>query len=375
MLRPATLFIAVLFVWVGSQSSTAAPASPDPENMLYLDVDYGRVVIQMRPDLAPQHVTRIKHLVRSGFYDGIVFHRVIEGALAQGGDPTGRGDGGSGRRLKPEFTRTPQVRGIVSMARGKTRDSADSQFFIVLGDVRGALEGQYTVWGEVTSGMEFVDMIHAGDKKLQGKVLNPDRIIKMQMASDIEQATRNDVSLKNANIAPEAADFSPGDFRCTALAGRAGSEIKSALARLWAHGYIAGFARVGNHLTFADNADSGITESCSGRPDAFLRIAAHHAAEMPHDLPTGNGAFNSGTYTCNDFVTARKNTNKGEAELAGLWSFAFIQGYKNVAQPELEMPFEARPQLIEPLAKACEKSPDSLLVDLTAAFAGRVKLQ
>ena len=352
----------------------AAPA-PDPENTLYLDLDYGRVVIRMRPDLAPQHVTRIKQLVRSGFYDGIAFHRVIEGTLAQAGDPAGRGDGGSGRKMKAEFTRTPQVRGVVSMARGKTKDSADSQFFIVLGDVRSSLEGQYTVWGEVTSGLEFVDMIHVGDKRLQGKVTNPDHIVKMQVAADTEKTVSTDDVLKRSDIVAITADFNPGDIRCTALADRPGSETQATLARFWAHGYIAGFARVGNHLTFADTGDSGIAESCTGRAEAFLRPAALHAAETPHDLPAANGVFDARAYTCKDFVTARKNSNKREAELAGLWAFAFIQGYKNVAQPNLEMPFEARPQLIEPTARACEKSPDVLLVDMTAAVAAKVKLK
>ena len=366
------LFAALLIAFVNP--SAAAPA-PDLDNTLYLDLDDGRVVIRMRPDLAPQHVARIKQLVRSGFYDGIAFHRVIEGILAQAGDPAGRGDGGSGRKLKAEFTRTPQVRGIVSMARGQARDSADSQFFIVLGDIRGSLEGQYTVWGEVISGLEFVDMIHVGDKKLQGKVTNPDRIVKMQVAADTDKTFSTDDALKRADIAAATADFNPGDFRCTALADRPGSETQAALARFWAHGYIAGFARVGNRLTFSNDGASGIKESCADRVEAFLRPAALHAAETPHDLPAANGAFDARTYACKDFVAARKNSNKNEAELAGLWSFAFIQGYKNAAQPKLEMPFEARPQLIEPLAKACEKSPDVSLLEMTAAVAAKVKLK
>lgn len=348
---------------------------PDAENTLYLDLDYGRVVIRMRPDLAPQHVARIKQLVRGGFYDGIAFHRVIEGTLAQAGDPAGRGDGGSGRKLKAEFTRTPQVRGIVSMARGQTKDSADTQFFIVLGDVRSSLEGQYTVWGEVTSGLEFVDMIHVGDKRLQGKVANPDHIVKMQVAADTEKAVTTDDALKRSDIATATTDFNAGDFRCTAFAGRPGSETQAALARFWAHGYIAGLARAGSHLTFADAGDSGIEESCAGRAEAFLRPAALHAAETQHDLPATNGVFDARTYACKNFVAARKNSNKGEAELIGLWSFAFIQGYKNATQPKLEMPFEARPQLVEPLARACEKSPDVLLVEMTAAVAAKVKLK
>lgn len=370
-----TLVAVQLAVFAPFSAVALAASAPDPENTLYLDLDYGRVVIHMRPDLAPQHVARIKQLVRSGFYDGIAFHRVIEGTLAQAGDPAGRGDGGSGRKLKSEFTRTPQTRGVVSMARGTTRDSADSQFFIVLGDMRGALEGQYTVWGEVMSGIEFVDMIHPGDKKLQGKVANPDYIVKIQVAADTERAASTDDVLKRTEIATAAADFNPGDFRCTAMVDRAGSETQAALARYWSHGYIAGHARVAGRLTFANVPDSGIIESCAGRTEAFLRTAALHAAETPHDLPSTNGVFDAGTYTCKAFVAARKNPNKTEAELVGLWSFAFIQGYKNATQPKLEMPFEARPQVMEPLAKVCEKSPDVLLVEMTAAVAAKVKLK
>jgi len=360
-------------MWIASQAAVAAAANP--ENTLYLDLEYGRVVIRMRPDLAPQHVARIKQLVRGGFYDGIVFHRVIEGAIAQGGDPTGRGDGGSGRTIKSEFTRTPQIRGVVSMARGAGRDSADSQFFIVLGDIRGVLEGQYTVWGEVTSGMEFVDMIRAGDKNLQGKVANPDRILKLQVASDAERGFAKDDPLKRADIGAAAADFSAADVRCTALADRSGSETQAALAQVWGHGLIAGYARAAGHLHFADGAESGLDESCAARADVFLRTAALHAAETLHDLPPSNGVFDASNYTCQDFTSARKNKIQNEAELAGLWSFAFIQGYKNVGQPALEMPFESGRQLMNVVAKTCEANSGATLLDITAAVAAKVKLQ
>jgi len=130
----------------------------DPENTLYMDLKDGRVVIQMRPDLAPHHVARIKELVRQGFYDGLVFHRVIDGFMAQTGDPSGTGGGGSGQKLKAEFSQEPHVRGTVSMARTNDPNSADSQFFIVFDDAPH-LNGAYTVWGKVVSGMEFVDHI------------------------------------------------------------------------------------------------------------------------------------------------------------------------------------------------------------------------
>lgn len=158
----------------------------DKENTLYLDLDYGRVVIEMLPDVAPHHVARIKELTRQGFYDGIVFHRVIEGFMAQTGDPYGTGMGGSGQNLKAEFNDTPHVRGTVSMARASDPDSADSQFFICFDDAR-FLDRQYTVWGKVTSGMEYVDMIKKGDSAANGAVSNPDKIVKMRVAADVKE--------------------------------------------------------------------------------------------------------------------------------------------------------------------------------------------
>ena len=155
----------------------------DKENTLYLDLKDGRVVIEMLPNVAPKHVARIKELVRQGFYDGIVFHRVIDGFMAQTGDPTGTGMGGSGKKLPAEFNSEQHVRGTVSMARAMDPNSADSQFFICFADAR-FLDRQYTVWGKVTSGMEFVDKIKKGDSRQNGTVSNPDKIVKMQVAAD-----------------------------------------------------------------------------------------------------------------------------------------------------------------------------------------------
>ena len=157
----------------------------DKENTLYLDLDYGRVVIELDPSVAPNHVARIKELTRQGFYDGVKFHRVIPGFMAQTGDPTGTGMGGSGKKLKAEFNKTPHVRGTVSMARAMDPNSADSQFFICFADAR-FLDGQYTAFGKVTSGMEFVDMTKAGTSANNGAVANPDIIVKMQVAADAE---------------------------------------------------------------------------------------------------------------------------------------------------------------------------------------------
>ncbi len=155
----------------------------DPENALVLKLKDGDVVIEMYPDAAPNHVKRIKELVRSGFYNGLKFHRVIDGFMAQTGCPLGTGTGGSGQKLKAEFNRLPHKRGTVSMARAWDVDSADSQFFICYADCPW-LNGQYTVWGEVTSGMEYVDAIKKGSGD-NGTVVNPDEIISMTVVADL----------------------------------------------------------------------------------------------------------------------------------------------------------------------------------------------
>ena len=155
----------------------------DAENSLLLKLKDGDVVIEMYPDEAPNHVARIKELVRQGFYNGLKFHRVIEGFMAQTGCPLGTGTGGSGKKLKAEFNRKPHLRGTVSMARAMDVDSADSQFFICFADCPW-LNGQYTVWGEVTSGMEYVDNIKKGGSA-NGMVSSPDEIISMSVIADL----------------------------------------------------------------------------------------------------------------------------------------------------------------------------------------------
>ena len=160
-------------------------SAADLENTLYMDVPAGRVTIELRPDLAPKTVARIKELVRQHFYDGIVFHRVIDGFMAQTGDPTGTGMGGSGKKLKAEFTDTPFVRGTLGMARAQDPDSADSQFFICF-EPSDFLDGKYTVFGQVTAGMEAVDALKKGDPNDNGSVKSPDKIIKMQVAADVK---------------------------------------------------------------------------------------------------------------------------------------------------------------------------------------------
>lgn len=166
--------------------SAAAVPALDLENTLYLDLPAGRVTIQLRPDLAPGHVARIKELARKGFYDGLTFHRVIPGFMAQTGDPRGDGTGGSGQKLKAEFSQEHHVRGTVSMARASSPDSGDSQFFICFAPA-SYLDGQYTVWGQVVSGMEAVDKIKAGSSSNNGAVSDPTKIMHMRVAADVNE--------------------------------------------------------------------------------------------------------------------------------------------------------------------------------------------
>ncbi len=177
----AALFAAALFI--GIWTMTGKANALDPDNTLYMDLKDGRVVIEMRPNLAPRHVARIKELVRQGFYDGLTFHRVIAGFMAQGGDPKGDGTGGSGQNIPAEFSAEPHVRGTTSMARSGHPDSADSQFFITFSKTPH-LDGKYTVWGRVTEGMKYVSMIKRGDDARNGVVDKPSKILKIQVAAD-----------------------------------------------------------------------------------------------------------------------------------------------------------------------------------------------
>ncbi|WP_170937246.1 MULTISPECIES: peptidylprolyl isomerase [Rhodomicrobium] len=162
---------------------TAASVQAASKDTVYLDLKGGRVTIELRPDLAPKHVERVKKLIKEGFYNGLKFHRVITGFMAQTGDPTGTGAGGSSYPdLPAEFTKTPFKRGTLGAARTGNPNSANSQFFIVFED-SPHLNGQYTVFGEVVDGMQFVDKIKKGNSS-SGEVFNPDIIVKMQLASD-----------------------------------------------------------------------------------------------------------------------------------------------------------------------------------------------
>ncbi len=156
----------------------------DPQNTMLITLKDGVVTIRLRPDLAPKHVAQIKTLIGQKFYDGIVFHRVIAGFMAQTGDPLGTGTGGSTLpNIPAEFTQTPFRRGTLGMARSQSPNSANSQFFICF-DEASFLNGQYTVFGEVVSGMDLVDKIKKGDRNNNGAVSNPDKMLKVRLASD-----------------------------------------------------------------------------------------------------------------------------------------------------------------------------------------------
>lgn len=180
-LKHISVILCGLWLAVGSSSPGLAL---DLENTLYLTLKSGRVVIEMLPETAPMHVARIKELTRQKFYDGIKFHRVIEGFMAQTGDPTGTGAGGSGKTLKAEFSDLPHVRGVVSMARKPDPNSADSQFFIVYARAQN-LDRKYTIWGRVLDGMEFVDQIKKGASR-GGEVTDPDVIVTLRVAADVD---------------------------------------------------------------------------------------------------------------------------------------------------------------------------------------------
>ncbi len=186
-MRRRALMVAFLATpCVVTSSMSEAQTAADPENTIYLDLKDGRVVIQLLPELAPKHVARVKELARKGFYDGAPFHRVIEGFMAQGGDPTGTGTGGSGLGTLPaEFTNKRRfLRGTVGAARTNNPNTADSQFFIMFAPAPN-LDGQYTIWGQVVSGMEFVDKIKRGAGG-SGVVTAPDRIVHLRVAADVK---------------------------------------------------------------------------------------------------------------------------------------------------------------------------------------------
>ena len=185
-MRFFTKFAAIALMAAAITANAQAPTAPatDPENTIILQLKDGPVVIQLRPDLAPNHVARIKELTRQGFYNGVVFHRVIDGFMAQTGDPTGTGMGGSKLPdLKAEFNSAKHITGTVAMARAGSPDSANSQFYICF-KPQPSLDNQYTVFGQVVSGMQYVNNIKKGDESAGGKVTDPDKIVSMKVEAD-----------------------------------------------------------------------------------------------------------------------------------------------------------------------------------------------
>ncbi len=183
MMLKRIAFALLLIGGIVAGAATPRAQAQDLENTLYLDLKHGRVVIQLLPEVAPKTVARIKELARQGFYDGLAFHRVIDGFMAQTGDPKGNGTGGSGHNLSAEFSGEQFDRGTVAMARAASVDSADSQFFICFAPAP-YLFGKYTVFGKVIDGMQFVDQIKRGDPNDNGAVMLPDKIVKLQVAAD-----------------------------------------------------------------------------------------------------------------------------------------------------------------------------------------------
>jgi len=374
------LFLAFCLLMAAPTYAGEAPP-PSPENTVYLDLDHGRVVIRMRPDLAPKHVERLKHLIRGGYFDGLAFYRVIPDFMAQTGDLMNNGTGpGTGRLLNAEFSRTPHVRGTVSMARASKRNSADTEWFIVLADTpqnRTDLDGKYTVWGQVTSGMEFVDQIPQGGKSQDGRnIANPGRILKMMIAADAD-APKQDVAalLKRADAALAAREFSGAEMKCAGLIHGAGVTPHAALAPIWMHAYLAGRFAATGRLTIGSadtSVDGALEKSCTTYPLAPLQaVAVQDLGKDPIPLPPATALFSTADYTCGNFAAARKNKD----DLVALWAFGFIQGYKNVGQPELEIAFDSRPRLLDAIAAACTKFPTRNFLELMSAIGAKVTIK
>ena len=179
-------FLAICIGTFAMTDEAVSAEIKDPENTIFLDLKDGRVTIELLPDAAPKHVARVKELVREGFYDGLKFHRVIDGFMAQTGDPLGNGTGGSGQNLPAEFSDVRFEEGVIGAARSQDINSADSQFFIMF-DRAPHLNGQYTVWGRVIDGMNWVHQIKKGSQRHNGEIEGePDVIVRMQVAADVK---------------------------------------------------------------------------------------------------------------------------------------------------------------------------------------------
>lgn len=381
------LALIILLALPAAAAEPPGASPPDPENTVYLDLDYGRVTIGLRPDLAPRHVARLKHLIRGGYYDGMLFYRVVPGFAAQTGDFKGDGTGpGTGRTLNAEFTRTPQGRGTVSMARTAKRNSADAEWFIVLSDTpetHKSLDGQYTVWGQVTSGMAFVDQIpqgkaNTGNAATDGRgIAAPARIVKMQIAADADAKDKLPFAalLSRADVKEAAQNFSAAEFKCAGLINGAGVTTQSALAHLWTNAFLIGSFAAKNAADLKDETpaeDSVLAETCAGHEAAFLFAAGREMAKAPRPMPAG-ALFNQ---TCRAFADTLKPSDKTALpDLNGLWAFAYIQGYKSVSQPDKEIPWTAKPKLLDALSKTCAKFADRRFLDMMAVLGSKVRIE
>jgi len=392
-------FIATLTLGAVAAVSFAAdeppPLIPDPENTVDMDLTYGRVVIRLHPDLAPNTVARFKELVRQGFYDGLSWHRVIAGFMAQTGDPTGTGMGGSGQILAAEFNSGRHVRGAISMARSSDANSADSQFFIVTGDAT-RLDGKYTYFGNVVSGMEFVDQIRKGDPNQNGQVAYPDHIVHMKVEADpdnMPRATAAPAAGGNQRNAPAAtpvpalaAKFDGASMTCmgyiNGLADTGSAGISTAFGHIWLNGYLAGYYKARSLLAIAtapaDRSafDGLLADNCRSIPKASLRAVAMNAiGKEQRPVPDAAFAdFSVATTTCAQYTAAKSNPGGG-SELADLWAFAFIQGYKNAGQKDMVISMENRPILAAAIGKGCASNPTSTYADLVTILATKVKLE
>jgi hypothetical protein len=231
--------------------------------------------------------------------------------------------------------------------------------------------------------MEFVDKIKKGDSKRDGKVNNPDHLLRMLIAADADHPSAKigiAELLKAPTAAAEARDFSASEFRCIALQDHPGSQTQAALAHFWAHGYLAGAAKAQNKLAFAADDDGAaaktLEQSCQLYGEAFLlTVAGKELTKTPPALAGTTAVFAPASYTCKDYLAARNGGNADQADMVDLWGFAFLQGYKNVGQPNMEIPFQARAQLMGAVARACATNLDMGYPDLASLVAAKVKLK
>jgi len=229
--------------------------------------------------------------------------------------------------------------------------------------------------------MEFVDQIPKGEKARDGRgIASPARVIKMQIAADAAAPKQDTATiLARSDVPLTARNFSASEFKCAGLLAGQGVTTQSAIAQTWTHGYLAGRFKATGSLTFSAapaGDDPALAETCAKFPLAFLlTVASQELAKTARELPASPVAPKLEGYTCKQFAESRKASNKDPGELIGLWTFAYIQGYKNVSQPEMEIPFDARTRLLDAMGTACAKFPDRNFIELTSAVAAKVTIK